>query len=129
MARPKKTTNDFPENWKEEIDRMYKRGCCDVEIRSFLGGIMPETFDRMMDEEPEFFEVIKKGRVHAEAWWRELGRTGCAAGKINTGMYALQMRNRFNWYDANKQGEDIQDLGAKLGRVADALEKSDTNTG
>ena len=128
MARPKKTTKDFPKDWEVEIDKIYKRGGCDVEVRSFLGGICHETFDRLLNEDQEFSESIKRGRVHAEAWWKEQGRTGLRAGVINTGMYALNMRNRFNWYDANKQGEDIENMGSKLDRIANALEKSDTDS-
>ena len=79
----------------------------------------------MMDDDEELLQVIKKGRVHAEAWWREMGRKGLGAGQMNTGMYALQMRNRYNWFDANKQGENIQDMAGKLDRIAGALERFD----
>ncbi len=129
MGRPKKTTNDFSDNWQDEVMKLYKKGGCDVEVRSYLDGMHQDLFNRLIDEDEIFSLIIKKGRTHAEAHWREMGRTGCGAGKINTGMYALQMRNRFNWYDANKQGSDIENMESKLDRIANAIEKSDTNSG
>ena len=128
MARPKKTTADFPEGWEAAIYRIYIQGGCDVEVRSYLGGIQHETLVRMMDDDPKFMESIKAGRVHAEAWWKEQGRTGLPGGKVNVGMYVINMRNRFGWYDANKQGESIEDIGDKLGKLVNAIEKSDTST-
>ena len=128
MARPKKTTDDLPDKWQDDVSAIYKKGGCDVEVRSFLGGMSDDWFYRMLDEDEEFSRIIKSGRVHAEAHWREMGRTGCRAGKINTGMYALQMRNRFNWFDANRTGENIEDMGNKLERIASAIEKSDSDT-
>jgi len=127
-GRPKKTTKDFPEDWKQGIHNLYIRGGCDVEVRSYLGGIAIETLARMMDEDQELFDSIKRGRVHAEAWWKEQGRTGLPGGKINVGMYAINMRNRFGWYDANKQGDSIDNIGERLDKIARALAQSDTDT-
>jgi hypothetical protein len=128
MGRPKKTTKEFPDGWQKYIMNLYAQGGCDVEVRSYLGGISNGLFYRLVLEDEEFSQIIKKGRIHSEAWWREQGRRGIGAGKVNVGMYALNMRNRFGWFDANKQGEDISNIGEKLDKLAGAIGKSDTNS-
>jgi hypothetical protein len=107
---------------------LYNKGGCDVEVRAYLGGISDDLFYRLIEEDEEFSRIIKSGHVLTEAWWREQGRKGCRAGVMNTGMYALQMRNRFNWFDANRSGENIEEMSNRLDRIASALEKSDTNS-
>ena len=73
-GRPKKTTESFPEGWKEHLIGLYAEGGCDVEARAYLGGIAIETFTRMMSDDEDFLDTIKKGRCLAEAWWRKMGR-------------------------------------------------------
>ena len=127
-GRPKKTTSDLPTDWEQSILNIYSQGGCDVEVRSFLDGMSDDLFYRLLKEDENFSRTIKRGRTHAEAWWREQGRKGLAAGRINTGLYAINMRNRFNWYDANKQGESIDNMEKKLDVLVDEIKKSDTNS-
>lgn len=128
MARPKKTTDDLPKDWKQGILDIYINGGCDVEVRAFLGGIDHDGFYRLMGNEPELNESIKKGRVFAEAWWMKQGRKNLRAGLVNTGLYALQMRNRFGWRDANRPEGDIGNVSDKLKEIASTLEGLDGKT-
>jgi len=125
MGRPKKTTDNLPDKWQEIILDIYKVGGCDVEVRAALGGMSDDWFYRMIEEDNDFSLTIKKGHVFAEAWWRMIGRIYLKPGELNTGLYAINMRNRFNWFDANRTGESIENMGIKLERIAGALEKFD----
>ena len=105
-GRPKKKLSSLPEGWQQKILDIYSDGGCDVEVRSYLGGMSDDLFYRLLEEEPEFSRTIKRGRVHAEAWWRKAGRQNLGAGIMNTGLYAIQMRNRFGWKDRNESDKD-----------------------
>ena len=108
-GRPKKTPEkDFPKGWANTALSLYKKGASDVEIRAMLGGISEDLFYRLLIEDKNFSQTIKKGRIFCEAWWHFIGRTGLEMGKINVGMFAIQMRNRFGWSDANKERDDIR---------------------
>ena len=130
-GRPKKTPeSDFPKGWASKALGLYKVGASDVEIRAMLGGISNDLWYRLLEENKKFSQTIKKGRVLSEAWWRMKGRTGLDPGKINTGMYAINMRNRFGWSDVNKEsGEFGESLQEKFEKVAGAIDKSDTDSG
>ena len=128
VGRPKKKISDLPENWEENILDLYKQGGCDIEARAELDGMHEGLWYRLLQDEEEFSQVIKKGRLLAEAWWRRMSRLYLKAGEINTGLYALNMRNRFKWFDANRQGESIENIGEKLDKIAGALSRSDTST-
>lgn len=129
-GRPKKTPeSDFPKGWEKKALGLCEIGACDVEIRAMLGGISNDLWYRLLEENKKFSETIKKGRVLSEAWWRKKGRTGLDAGLINTGMYAINMRNRFGWSDVNKEsGEFGESLQEKFEKVAGAIDKSDTDS-
>ena len=103
MARPKKQPDDcLPVGWQVEVLDMYKEGCSDVKVRSYLGGISHELFERWLAEIDEFSEVIKKGRVHSQAWWEDQGHRNLGAGRLNTALWQINMRNRFGWKDSRE---------------------------
>lgn len=104
MARPKKKTDEFGNEWKEKILAMAEVGASDVEIRGqVLGGICHETWARLIDEDKEFSETIKKAKVLCEAWWQSKGRTELENQKFSyTGWY-MNMKNRFGWRDKVEQ--------------------------
>ena len=127
-GRPKKQISDLPDGWQESILSLYKQGGCDIEARAELDGMHEGLFYRLLKDEEEFSQTIKKGRLLAEAWWRRISRIYLKAGEINTGLYALNMRNRFGWYDANRQGETVDNIGERLDKIARNLKQSDTST-
>lgn len=98
-GRPKITTSDFPNGWQSAIIEQYREGASDVEIYACFLGICHETFTRIIKEDDEFSETIKKGRQLSEAWWVKNGRTNLKDKEFNyTGWY-MQMKNRFGWAD------------------------------
>jgi hypothetical protein len=114
VGRPKKTLNDLPDNWEQEILKLKSEGGSDVECMAMLD-ISKEVWARFLEEEPEFTETIKRGQILCETWWLNVGRTGIyhsSGGKqihtnVNPAMWFINMKNRFGW-------RDKQDIEAKV---------------
>ena len=116
IGRPKKTIDILPEKWYISILDLYKEGASDVEVKaliySWLGSFSNDLWDRWIEEEEQFSETIKVGRVLSEAWWHYNGRTNLMTKDFSyTGWY-MQMKNRFGWADNTKndhtsKGEQI----------------------
>ncbi len=120
MARPKITTEDFPNDWKQSIVEQYAEGASDIEVYGSYLDICHETFTRLINEDDEFSEAIKKGRRLSEAWWVKNGRTNLKDREFNyTGWY-MQMKNRFGWKD--KTETDITTKGESINLNAKDME-------
>lgn len=105
-GRPKIETDVLWEGWQEDILQLYSEGASDVEIRAL---IVEKTnrqvkaswdlFDRWIQEDVEFSETIKKGRLICQGWWEKNGRSNLKDKDFNyTGWY-MNMKNRFGWAD------------------------------
>lgn len=112
MARPKKDISILWDGWQDDVLQLYKDGASDAEIKALLydmlGTFSNNLWDRWMEEEEEFWETIKKGRMLAEAWWTKSGRVNLKDREFNyTGWY-MNMKNRYGWKDRNDftSGED-----------------------
>lgn len=101
-GRPK-TPFDLSEGWQDEVLTLYSEGASDVEIKALIWN-MRQSFsnnlwDRWMDEEPQFWETIKYGRLLSQAWWERNGRINLMTKEFSyTGWY-MNMKNRFGWVD------------------------------
>ena len=93
----------FPKDWYKIILTEYKNGASDVEIKAIIinwrGKFSNGLFDRWIDEEVEFSQTIKTGRILSEAWFQKHGRKNLTNKDFSyTGWY-MQMKNRFGWAD------------------------------
>ena len=102
VARPLSTL-DLPGGWQEGILSLYEEGGSDAEVKGLIyrmrGSFSNDLWDRWLNDEPEFSETIKMGRLLSEQWWHQQGRTNLKVQAFNyTGWY-MQMKNRFGWAD------------------------------
>lgn len=103
MGAPKKDLSGLPENWYNQVLDLYKDGASDVEIKAliyeWLGTFSNSLWNRWLEEEDEFSQTIKKGKMLSEAWWSRSGRVNLKEREFNyTGWY-MNMKNRFGWAD------------------------------
>src|SRR5690554_1509509 len=68
------------EAWYNDILSLYSEGASDVEIRALIyektdkeTKMSYTLWDRWMQEEVEFSETIKIGRLLSESWWHKEG--------------------------------------------------------
>jgi hypothetical protein len=102
-GRPLEDLKSLPENWYNDVLELYSQGASDVEVKALIyhwrGSFSNDLWERWMNDEPEFSETIKKGKMLSESWWHKEGRTSLRDKDFSyTGWY-MQMKNRFNWTD------------------------------
>lgn len=105
-GRPKIGLDILWDGWQEEIIALYSIGASDVEIRALICNKTEKEikasynlWDRWIEEEEEFCETIKKGRMISHAWWEQNGRENLKESKFNPTLWYMNMKNRFGWRD------------------------------
>jgi|9_EtaG_2_1085328.scaffolds.fasta_scaffold00484_28 hypothetical protein len=71
--------------------------------------VSPRKFYYLLEEFPELAEAYEYAKVHAQAWWANVGRLG-ATGKIdgfNATCWKFNMQNRLGWTDKSEQKQEI----------------------
>ena len=116
IGRPLLTLDQFPKDWKTELIKMGEQGKLDVDIKAYLN-ISNDTFTRLLNDEPEFSEIVSRMRTLSHVWWINISRDSFASGtskQVNSQLYSLILRNRFKdeWnaeskIDITTQGEKI----------------------
>ena len=106
MAGRPKSAVDLPEGWYNDILEMYQEGASDVEVKAYIYSkrktFSNDLWDRWLQEEPEFSETIKVGKMLSEAWWAKTGRKNLNNKEFSyTGWY-MNMKNRFGWKDKHE---------------------------
>jgi len=117
VGRPKISLDEFPKGWKEELARMGSEGQLDVDVKVYLN-ISNDTFTRLLNEEPEFLEIVSRMRQLSHAWWVAISRNSFTQGtskQVNSQLYSLVLRNRFKdeWNQAENK-VDITTGGEKI---------------
>ena len=117
MGRPKEDISSLPDGWYYEVLDLYKEGGSDSEVKAMIwewrGSFSNNLWDRWLEEEKEFWETIKGGRMLEEAWWKKNGRTNLQNKEFNyTGWY-MQMKNRFGWKDRSDVTSDDKPIADK----------------
>jgi len=116
IGRPLMTLDQFPKDWKEQVIKMGEQGKLDVDIKAYLN-ISNDTFTRLLNDEPEFSEIVNEFRELSHNWWNSIPRKGFKDGvskNLNSNLYSLIMRNRFkdDWNAEKKV--DITSGGEKI---------------
>ena len=105
----KKKPLDLPKGWQIEVLALYRKGGSDSEVKVIIydmrGSFSNDLWDRWLNEEPEFTETIRVGRMLSKGWWLRAGRENVAYREFNYQGWYMNMRNRFGW--ADKQEHDI----------------------
>lgn len=115
MAGRPKTELDLPNDWSGVIIKMYDNGASDVEVKAWIykvrGSLSNDLWERWLEEEPQFSETIKTGRVLSEAWWNRTGRISLSDKDFSyTGWY-MNMKNRFGWRDKQEIDQNTRHSG------------------
>ena len=115
----------LPEDWYNQILDLYSEGASDVEIkgliRSWIGKISNDLWERWLIDEPQFSETIKTGRILSEIWWQKMGRKNLWSVNFNyTGWY-MNMKNRFGWADNQKTQTEIKGSVDLSGMTTDEI--------
>ena len=101
--RPKEDISTLPEGWQNEVIELYKEGANDVEVKAWIheqrGRFSNDLWERWINEEPEFSETIKRGRMLSESWWLKEGRLSLRDNRFNSVLWYMNMKNRFGWAD------------------------------
>jgi hypothetical protein len=106
MARPKKTLNDLPKDWKEKCFNMYKKGYSTCEIVSEIFGISYHTFLNFKKNNKEFLQSIKELESFSKSWWMKKGRENVDNKDFNATLWYMNMKNRFGWKDKQEIKHD-----------------------
>ena len=117
VGRPKISIEEFPKDWKEQLIKMGNEGMLDIDIKTYLN-ISNDTFTRLLNEEPQFLEIVSQMRQLSHAWWVAISRNSFATGtsrQVNSQLYSLILRNRFKdeWNQAENK-VDITTGGEKI---------------
>lgn len=129
----KLTNQDF-----EEILLLYKEGASDVEIKALIydkrGRFSNDLWDRWLEDEEIFSEIIKRGRILSQLWWEKQGRISLKDKDFNyTGWY-MNIKNRFkkDWMekqsvdiDVTSKGESVSPATSRLSEMVESIKNKD----
>lgn len=105
MHRNKPT---YDASWMlDTASSMMQEGCSKVEVIAALG-VSKEAFyewcnPKKSNYHPEFAEVVQLGELHCQAWWEKQGRINLHERNFNSGLWYMNMKNRFGWADQQKK--------------------------
>ena len=116
VGRPLITIDDLPKGWDKKLILMGKEGKFDVHVRTYLN-MANDTFYRLLDDEPKFLEIVNRMRELSQEWWVNLPIESFSKGdskNMNSQLYSLIMRNRFQGWNDSLTKIDITTQGEKI---------------
>jgi len=98
-----KNVKTLPQNWEDVVLTMYAEGAGDVEVMKkiieWTGSFSRDLWDRWIKDEERFGRVIAMGNILSNAWWERNGRINIENKAFNSGLWYMNMKNRFGWAD------------------------------
>lgn len=122
VGRPKITTADFFDGWKDVVIGEFKMGASREEVYALLD-ISDSTFARLMREDADFSRTIKTGERYSKAWWLNVGRTQLRNKDFSYVGWYMNMKNRFDWADKQENKHEINMVQPILGAVTKQLDE------
>lgn len=90
-----------------EILERYREGASDAEVKAYIyeirGSFSNDLWYRWIEEDPEFSECIRLGKLLSEAWWTKQGRENLFKRDFNGHLYKLNMIHKFGWTSDKQQ--------------------------
>lgn len=107
-GRPGIKMEDLPSYWRELMMQKYGEGGTDVEVRTLLSLAMRrhmciDAFYRLKKEDEEFAETVAFGHDLAQTWWEQQGRENLTRQHFKFPVWAVIMRQRFNYKITDKE--------------------------
>lgn len=133
VGRPTEDLTSLPKEWYKDVLKLYKDGGSDVEVKALIyewrGSFSNSLWNRWIEEEEEFSQTIKIGKILSEAWWSKSGRKNLENKDFSyTGWY-MNMKNRFKWTDRQETTHEGGDKPittiVNLGKGIDPNETTD----
>jgi hypothetical protein len=98
VGRPRTTTNDLPENWRDIVVDCGQQGGSAVEIRCLLG-LGQSAWETLLEDSEDFRVTVKTAKALCEVWWERRGREMATGSDGNATVWIFNMKNRFGWKD------------------------------
>lgn len=107
-----------PRDYKPEFDEiayeLMSEGASKVEVAAELNIARSTLYDWIDPKserfQPSFSDTIKLAETKCQAWWERQGRLGLKEKFFQTGLWTMNMKNRFSEDWKDKQEVDYKDI-------------------
>lgn len=97
--KPKYTIESLPKDWKARVLDMMSEGCSQTEVTAAILNNSYSAWLRLQEQDKEFQRVVQFGKILAQAWWEKQARENLESRYFQTGLWSMNMKNRFGWTD------------------------------
>lgn len=119
FGRPSK----YKPEYCEKVISLMEEGASMIEVAYELR-VHIDTLYEWQKVHPDFSDAIKKAQHFSEGWWTREGRLNLKTKDFNSGLWFMNMKNRFKW--RNEHNEDKEDQKSVMQNAIDKLAQSDT---
>ena len=103
------------------VSTFFKEGASIQQLANEIG-VHPRTLTRWRHKFPDFAAAIEQGVSDSQAFYEEIGRQACAAGKkVNPAIWIFTMKNRFGWSDKR----EVTDSRATTTSIREAIAQAE----
>jgi len=109
MSRRAYEMEDMVEGWQDIILNMMEEGAGEKEVMVAVLGKSYRAWKRLQANDEEFRRIVSFGKVLAQAWWEKQARENLQSRYFQTGLWSMNMKNRFGWTDKQQFQLDMGD--------------------